>query len=255
MAKLKIRQNISKFNKKNHSSKFFLLFIISILFLSSCYKKQENLKNPFFIKAQKSYNEGNYNQSTVYYQKYLILYPESAKAHYNLASIYLEQENYILAIFHFKKFLTLEPNSPDRPIIEKWINASEASLYKELEKEYSDTEPQNNTNSFEDIKLENELNSLKKKNDQMKSFILRHKTELLKNELNKNLKNKPTSKNIKIARTYKVQSGDTLYKISEKMYNSYRYYKLIWQANKDKIKSPADLHPGDILTIPPIKKQ
>ena len=244
-------------SSKHKKYLWILIFLTGISLLSSCYKKQENTKNPFFIKAMNSYNDGDYNQSSFYYQKYLNLYPMSSKANYNLATIYLEQENYIQSISHFKRFLTLEPNSPDKPVIKKWIEASEGSLYKELEKEYSDSETVSNVDYAVDIKLENELKSLKKKNKQMRDFILKHKKTLVKEdetgETTKLVQNK--SNNIKTSpiRTYEVQSGDTLYKISQKMYNSSEYHNLIWEANKDQLKSPSALRPGEILTIPKIK--
>jgi tetratricopeptide (TPR) repeat protein len=255
---IKFKKHQISFSKINCSIKFISVFLFVTLLLTSCYKKQENINNPFYVKAQKYYNDGDYNKSSFYYQKYLNLYPKSSKANYKLATIYLDQENYIQSIFHFKRFLTLEPNSPDKEIIEKWINASEASLYKVLEKEYSDTEAIPQAEYKENIKLEKKIDNLKKKNEQMRDFILKHKKSLLldtatKNTNITNLNNPKINKN-NVTRTYEVKSGDSLYKISEKMYNTSKYHKLVWEANKDKLVSPSSLRPGDILTIPPIKK-
>ena len=223
--------------------------LLSILFFSSCYKRQENTSNPFFIKAQNSYNDGNYNQASEFYQKYLTLYPESPKAHYNIAIIFLEHENYILAIFHFKQFLELQPNSPDKEIIKKWIQASQESLYKELEKEYSDTETIPQPNYTKNVKLKKEIDKLKKKNEKMRDFIIKHNKTIT---VDKNGKTEKAN-NFNSTRNYEVQQGDSLYKISKKVYNSSKYHDLIWEANKDKLKSPSSLRPGDILTIPPLK--
>lgn len=68
--------------------------------------------------------------------------------------------------------------------------------------------------------------------------------------------------------SYLVVKGDDLGKISELKYGSKKYWRLIWEANKDKIINPGEfeypmyqaitnpdlIYPGQILTIPEIKK-
>lgn len=54
------------------------------------------------------------------------------------------------------------------------------------------------------------------------------------------------------AQSVTIQSGDTLYKISKRVYGSSNYYKAIYEANKDKLKSPEQtLKVGMELKIPP----
>lgn len=50
--------------------------------------------------------------------------------------------------------------------------------------------------------------------------------------------------------THVVQSGDTLWAIAKKYYGSGSQYTKIFNANKDKIKNPNLIYPGQILTIP-----
>jgi len=49
---------------------------------------------------------------------------------------------------------------------------------------------------------------------------------------------------------YKVQSGDTLQKISKKFYGTYRKWQKIYDANRNKLKNPDAISPGLILDIP-----
>jgi len=49
---------------------------------------------------------------------------------------------------------------------------------------------------------------------------------------------------------YKVKTGDTLQKISKEFYGSYSKWTKIYNANRDKLKSPDDISPGQILDIP-----
>ena len=50
---------------------------------------------------------------------------------------------------------------------------------------------------------------------------------------------------------YTVEKGDTLQKISKKVYDTYRLWNKIYQANKETIKDPNKIKPGTKLTIPP----
>ncbi|MBU3911998.1 MAG: LysM peptidoglycan-binding domain-containing protein [Candidatus Omnitrophica bacterium] len=51
-------------------------------------------------------------------------------------------------------------------------------------------------------------------------------------------------------RTYVVEKGDTLQKISEKMYGTTKRWKKIYEANKDALKSPDMIKVGQKLVIP-----
>ena len=53
------------------------------------------------------------------------------------------------------------------------------------------------------------------------------------------------------SRTYTVQAGDTLSKISKQFYGDGNAYMKIFDANKDKLKDPDKIQPGQQLTIPP----
>jgi nucleoid-associated protein YgaU len=53
------------------------------------------------------------------------------------------------------------------------------------------------------------------------------------------------------ASTYTVQKGDTLSKISKQHYGDANKYMRIFEANRDKLKDPDKIQPGQVLTIPP----
>ena len=58
------------------------------------------------------------------------------------------------------------------------------------------------------------------------------------------------TENPKNSGTHTVVKGDTLWAISKKYYGDGSKYTKIYQANTDKIKNPALIYPGQILTIP-----
>ncbi|MBV6523027.1 MAG: hypothetical protein MNPFHGCM_03194 [Gemmatimonadaceae bacterium] len=50
--------------------------------------------------------------------------------------------------------------------------------------------------------------------------------------------------------TYTVKSGDSLSRISRQVYGDASKWKLIWEANKDIVRNPDLIHPGQVLRIP-----
>lgn len=61
---------------------------------------------------------------------------------------------------------------------------------------------------------------------------------------------KTDKKNPKSKGTYVVQSGDCLWAIAKKQYGNGSNYTKIYEANKDKIKNPSLIYPGQKLVIP-----
>jgi nucleoid-associated protein YgaU len=53
------------------------------------------------------------------------------------------------------------------------------------------------------------------------------------------------------ARTYTVVSGDSLSKIAKREYGDASKWRAIYEANRDQIKNPDLIHPGQVLNIPP----
>ena len=51
--------------------------------------------------------------------------------------------------------------------------------------------------------------------------------------------------------TYIVQSGDTLWKIASRAYGDGSFYPRIFEANRDVLKQPEHILPGQQLVIPP----
>ncbi|HQR46536.1 MAG TPA: LysM peptidoglycan-binding domain-containing protein [Thermoanaerobaculia bacterium] len=60
----------------------------------------------------------------------------------------------------------------------------------------------------------------------------------------------PAPKDETVTRTYTVVSGDSLSKIAKKLYGDAGRWMEIWEANKDQIKNPDLIHPGQVLRIP-----
>lgn len=55
---------------------------------------------------------------------------------------------------------------------------------------------------------------------------------------------------------YVVEKGDTLQKISRRFYGTTKRWNKIFQANKDKLKAPDKIYPGQVIDVPvePLKE-
>lgn len=53
-------------------------------------------------------------------------------------------------------------------------------------------------------------------------------------------------------RTYTVQKGDSLSKIAKALYGSAKKWTVIYEANKDSIKNPDLIYPGQVFRIPQV---
>ena len=53
-----------------------------------------------------------------------------------------------------------------------------------------------------------------------------------------------------VIQTYTVVKGDSLFRIAKKLYNDGTLWKQIYELNKDKIKSPNLIYPGQIIVLP-----
>jgi LysM repeat protein len=49
---------------------------------------------------------------------------------------------------------------------------------------------------------------------------------------------------------YTVQKGDTLQKISKKFYGTTKKWHKIYEANKDRLKAPDKVYPGQVIDVP-----
>jgi nucleoid-associated protein YgaU len=61
----------------------------------------------------------------------------------------------------------------------------------------------------------------------------------------------PEARPLEQERHYTVVAGDSLSKIAKREYGDAQKWRAIFEANRDKIKDPDLIHPGQKLTLPP----
>ena len=180
--------------------------------------------------------QGDFERAVNLYEAALDDSPRDAEVHYKLALIYDDKLNDpVSALHHFKRYLALSPNGPHAKDVKDSIKRDEVAALTALSGD---------------------------------SVITRVEAARLRNEnltLHKQLEERPAPRTIleksdgsgarkagarKAGQTYVVQSGDTLFSISRKFYNSPKRWKAIFEANKRNIRDPKDLTVGQTLVIP-----
>lgn len=207
-----------------------------LLFTVSCSNHSRNEQNhPFFSKAQRLNSDGKYEEAVQYFEKYLRVYPESAKAHYELASVYDEGLNMpVDAIYHYKQYLKFAPDSQDKDYVKNAISGAEKKLYLQIRKKLIAT-----------AASPSETKSAARTPETVVPLV-KHE------EAPQRVETKKEEPSKKYPEFYTVEKGDTLAKISQKVYGTTKYYKAIYYANRETMANATSLQIGQKLRLPPV---
>ena len=160
-----------------------------------------------------------------------------AEVHYKLALLYDDKLNDpVSALHHFRRYLALTPNGQHVKDVKESIQRDEIAALTALSGDSVITRA-------EAARLRNENLTLHK---ELETRVASPRIGSEKSQTNE--AKKAGSK--KTAQTYVVQSGDTLFSISRKLYKSPKRWKDILEANKKNIRDPKDLTVGQTLIIP-----
>ncbi len=173
----------------------------------------------------------------------------SAESHLEAGRMWLDLKDPLPAIYHFNQYIRLKPNSQQTLIVRQMIKTAEKLYVQQIpgrplepdEIGVADQSDRVRKLQLENDRLKREVSELSRAN----------KTEITSPTAPMPSKNS----NATVARTgtsttYTVQQKDTLSSISRKFFGSDKRSNDILKANSDKLKSPAGLKPGMVLTIP-----
>ena len=182
--------------------------------------------------------QGDYERAVNLYEAALDDSPRGAEVHYKLALLYDDKLNDpVGALYHFKRYLSLNPNGPHAKDVRDSIKRDEVAAMTALSGDSVITRA-------EAARLRNENLTLHKELEERAAS----RTALEKSQANDTNSKKPGAR--KSGQSYVVQSGDTLSSISRKFYKSSKHWKDILEANKKNIRNPKDLTVGQTLVIP-----
>jgi len=160
-----------------------------------------------------------------------------AEVHYKLALLYDDKLNDpVSALHHFRRYLALTPNGSHMKDAKESIQRDEIAALTALSGDSVITRA-------EAARLRNENLTLHK---ELETRVTSPRIGSEKPQTNEAKKSGAK----KVAQTYVVQSGDTLFSISRKLYKSPKHWKDILEANRKNIRDPKDLTVGQTLIIP-----
>ena len=199
--------------------------------------------------------EGRSQDALEAFLQVIAMRPDAVESHLEAGRLYLDEEHDpIAAIYHFKAYLKRAPTTPQAPMVRQLIQTAQKNFAKTLPGEPFSEE-------FDRLDLLDclsrqrlEIEALQKENRTLKEELAVQKSITSAREPQvlipsaqiprKEVLQQPVST------TYAVQSGDTLSKISTKVYGSPARWKEIYEANRASLKNAHDLKLGQILNIP-----
>jgi tetratricopeptide (TPR) repeat protein len=210
--------------------------------------------NPYIQKAREFSEMHDYQNAAVFYQKALAVNPNLANAHFELGLLDDDKlGDPIAAIYHYRTFLELQPDSDKRPLVEDFIQRAKLSLAAKL--------PQSPVaDPAELARVQNENAALLQENAALKArFAELEKATQTATPVSAPVT--PTSSSVATvasdariesqkAKTHVVQRNDTLQALALRYYGSRSAWEKIYQANRTILPSKDQLRVGQELVIP-----
>lgn len=201
-------------------------------------------RDPHVRRAREQRAAGNYEAALASYQKALDKRPNMARVHWEMGAIYDEfMTNDLRAIYHYQRYLELEPDAERHAMVEQLIGAARMSYAASLPARPSEA-----------IR---ELARYKEEVEQLKTALTRAQDEIaaLKGLAPHPGAATPVPPRMAPAQpavleTYTVKEGDTLSRIASKVYGDTSKWDVLFQANRNILSRPESVRPGQVLVVP-----
>jgi LysM repeat protein len=251
---------------------FLLLFL-----LAGCNRHQGSditeKNHPKLVKAREMVRMQDVEGAEVLLLEFLYKHPDYALTHLQLGMVYQSKNAPIKAVYHFQKYLEARPESEKAIIITQVIEDERRRLGVEArisqqpvvtgspEARVQDLEQKLGEAEQKLAIAEVNLQQLRLKqgggSTEPPPVWATEKLALLQ-EINRLKADRSTSEDSQVpsltanpeSETYTVKGGDTLSRISQKMYGEASQWRKIYQANQAKIPNQNALKLGTILVIP-----
>lgn len=216
----------------------------------------DELEHPVMKRAKAREQEGDVAGAKRIYQSLLDKDPSLARAHLALAFLLDKPSgSYIEAVYHYRRYLDLRPDTEKRAIIEANIHSATLAMVG--------TVFTNQTEALQRLDaLEKENVVLRTRNANLDAQLQQSRLSLSKlreqigasaQQADESLERRGMLEaGIRPALpTVKVQSRDTLRKISERVYGNEKRWRDLYDANRSVLHKPEDVKPGQVLVVPP----
>lgn len=246
---------------------FHYLFLISLLIVSAgcggdsmevLSEKQEK----YFIRGDRYNREGNYREALSAFLKVIEKREDAAESHLEAGNLFLTHiKDPISAIYHFRKYLELRPDSQQAEFVRQLIDTAK----KEFARTLAGHPFENDIDRLDLLELVNQLKlDNRRLREQLNAVGDRQTTtgESVEGEeaAGETITSPEPARDSQPATDandvetrpafYTIQPSDNLSRISAKVYGTPDRWMDIFQANRDKLSNPDDLRVGVELKIP-----
>ncbi len=239
------------------------LFTIVVLAMvsTSCGKLGQGAedRDPNLKRARERRAVGDYTGALEWYQRALDKRPGVARIHWDMATIYDQyMTNELRAIYHYERYLELDPKAERRQLVEQSIGLAKLS--------YAVSLPDRPSEAVQEIaRLRKEIDALRKLLTEAREELVRLSAPPAATKVASAANSAAPASPVGVATvealkpvqsepakfdTYVVQPGDTMSRIAKKVYNDANKWEPIFQANKGALKRPQDIKVGQTLVIP-----
>ena len=192
---------------------------------------------------------------------------DAPESHLEVGRLYLEQmDDPVSSIYHFRKYLEYKPDTEQSPMVRQLIETAQKEFARSLPGQpFSDN--MDRLDLLELLQQQREENSVLKR--EVAALKKRLQAQQAEGESERvvtyvsSVDYVPTSSKAprgsskqapavvnSSPSSYTVQAGDTLTRISTKVYGNSGRWVEIFHANRDQLGSPHDLQPGQVLEVP-----
>ena len=231
-----------------------LLLAVAVVLVAGCDRTQFSSESPadgsaYVAKAKLAVEQRDYHAAAALYEKALRMEPQLANAHLELGLLFDQNLNDpIAAIYHYRHFLTLKPDSDKRQVVEDFIERARLTVTARAPQPPA-------ADSGELVRLQEEKAALMQENSTLKARL----AELEKSPAAAVV---PTTTVAVVtaaapaavaevkARVHVVQKGDTLQSLALRYYGTRSGWEKIFQANRGILPSKDQLKLGQQLVIP-----
>lgn len=235
------------------------LAIVMMLPWAGCKKDTAELdamerRLPRMEEAKRRERSGDIDGAVELYRDVLAENPNLAKAHLELGLLVDDRyQDDVTAIYHYRRYLELRPDTEKRAMLEQLIQFAEFSFATSITNHPAAVVGEMTRLNEQIAGLEKDLDAARKQITGLKRSLAEAKMRPATSGQTASGQTASPVETISIApepRTYRVQRGDTLSRIAQKVYKDSSKWKKIYEANQESMKSSSDLDVGQVLIIP-----
>lgn len=200
---------------------------------------------PLLRRAIQKRRDGDIEEAIALCHRALERRPGLARAHLELGLMYDEPwgTDYLRAIYHYMRYLDMRPDTERREIVEGLVVGAQFAFAASI--------PDQPSAAVREIaRLREEVRILQARVVQLQEEKVRLQFPRGAARGTSPVQPLQPEQRAAVERTYQVQSGDTLSRIAERVYNDATAWEVIYDANRDRLSSPRLLREGMELVIP-----